>query len=51
MEAGNEFDLSMFCETEILVQVEKYWLGELPGSLAQKLLNDALAKYDLDILI
>ena len=44
MEVGNEFDLSMFCETEILVQVEKYWLGNLPTTLAERLLNDAMAK-------
>ena len=44
IEVGNEFDLTMFCETEILVQVEKYWLGNLPSTLAERLLNDAMAK-------
>ena len=44
MDVGNEFDLSMFCEAEILVQVEKYWLGNLPTTLAERLLNDAMAK-------
>ena len=44
IEVGNDFDLSAFCETEILVQVERHRLGHLPPVLAEKLLTDAMAK-------
>ena len=44
IEVGNDFDLAAFCETEILVQVERHRLGQLPPVLAEKLLTDALAK-------
>ena len=44
IEVGNDFDLAAFCETEILVQVERHRLGPLPPVLAEKLLTDALAK-------
>ena len=46
VEVGNEFSLSVFCETEIQVQVEKYLFGQIPVTLAVAMLEDAMAKYD-----
>ena len=31
-------------------QVQRYWLGRLPPTLATRMLKDALAKYDLSIV-
>jgi len=45
-EAGNSFSLEVFCQTEILVQVQKFWLGQLPCTLAQRMLEDANRRYD-----
>ena len=46
VEVGNEFSLSVFCETEIQVQVEKYLFGQIPVTLAVAMLEDAIARYD-----
>ena len=32
-------------------QVQRYWLGRLPPTLATRMLKDALAKYDLSIVV
>ena len=45
-EVGNEFSLSVFCETEIQVQVEKHLLGQIPVTLAAAMLEDAMSRYD-----
>ena len=46
LEVGNQFSLSVFCETEIQVQVEKHLFGQIPVTLAAAMLEDAMAKYD-----
>ena len=46
VEVGNEFSLSVFCETEILVEVEKHLFGQIPVTLAAAMLEDAMARYD-----
>ena len=46
VEVGNEFSLSVFCETEIQVQVEKNLFGQIPVTLAVAMLEDAIARYD-----
>ena len=45
-EVGNVFTLDVFCQNEILVQVQKFWLGCVPCTLAYKMLHDALLRYD-----
>ena len=45
-EVGNSFSLDVFCQNEILVQVQKFWLGQVPCTLAEKMLQDALIRYD-----
>jgi len=45
-ERGNSFDLEVFCQNEILVQVQKFWLGQVPSTLASKMLRDAILRYD-----
>lgn len=40
------FTLDVFCQNEILVQVQKFWLGCVPCTLAYKMLHDALLRYD-----
>merc|ERR1719341_816977 len=43
---GSAPGLEALCQAEILVQVQRYWLGRLPPTLASRMLKDALAKYD-----
>ena len=45
-EVGNEFSLEVFCQNEILVQVQKFWLGQVPSTLAVQMLRDAMIRYD-----
>jgi len=45
-EVGNSFSLDVFCKNEILVQVQRFWLGQVPCTLAAKMIQDALLRYD-----
>jgi len=43
---GNKFALDYLSEEEIIFQVERFWLGEIPSTLASKMLRDAMCRHD-----
>ena len=36
----------IWTHTKIIVQVQKFWLGKIPATLAEKMLSDAMERYD-----